>query len=302
MVRPDGSCSRRIEYRLEHFDGDSAAAALVALAPEKDGLRLFQRFPVREPWTVRDEPTARLHTVSVEALLASPNDIGSDYWRALSPRVAPARNHVSFAMQASPSGSVYDYSETFVDPASPLASLRLLARLLAKREDEFAVAFAKARGGVAPLRADIRKAYRERMARPFSAAVAALAERPVYGPRERQETEHLMDRLTDFQNDLAVALAAQSVNSDLEGVAKAIEDVSESWSEPLDHEMAASGLPLSAFGGDPARHVRIRATLVMPGSILRANTCVTGDTAVWEFEGEDLYGRGFEMWAKAAAP
>lgn len=37
----------------------------------------------------------------------------------------------------------------------------------------------------------------------------------------------------------------------------------------------------------------------MPAPIVRANTCATGDTATWEFEGEDLYGRGFEMWAKA---
>ena len=39
----------------------------------------------------------------------------------------------------------------------------------------------------------------------------------------------------------------------------------------------------------------------MPLPILRANACVNGDTAVWEFDEEDLSGRGFEMKAFAAA-
>ena len=39
----------------------------------------------------------------------------------------------------------------------------------------------------------------------------------------------------------------------------------------------------------------------MPLPILRANTCFSGDTAVWEFEEEDLFGRGFEMKALAAS-
>ena len=39
----------------------------------------------------------------------------------------------------------------------------------------------------------------------------------------------------------------------------------------------------------------------MPAPILRANTCVTGDSAEWEFEEGDLFGRGFEMKALAAS-
>jgi hypothetical protein len=46
--------------------------------------------------------------------------------------------------------------------------------------------------------------------------------------------------------------------------------------------------------------VHFRATLVMPVPILRANTCVSGDTAVWEFDDDELFGRGFEMTALAA--
>ena len=45
--------------------------------------------------------------------------------------------------------------------------------------------------------------------------------------------------------------------------------------------------------------LRFRATLVMPVPIVSANACMSGDTAVWEFDQDDLYGRGFEMWARA---
>jgi hypothetical protein len=45
--------------------------------------------------------------------------------------------------------------------------------------------------------------------------------------------------------------------------------------------------------------IRFKVTLVMPAAITRANACAQGDTVVWEFEQDDLYGRGFEMWARA---
>jgi hypothetical protein len=40
----------------------------------------------------------------------------------------------------------------------------------------------------------------------------------------------------------------------------------------------------------------------MPYPIHRANTCAVGDTAVWEFEGLELFGRGLEMKALVSAP
>jgi len=61
----------------------------------------------------------------------------------------------------------------------------------------------------------------------------------------------------------------------------------------------AAGLPLTL--PDRGTSVRFRATLVMPVPILRANACATGDTVVWEFEEEDLFGRGFEMKALASS-
>jgi hypothetical protein len=39
----------------------------------------------------------------------------------------------------------------------------------------------------------------------------------------------------------------------------------------------------------------------MPVPIVSANACVSGDTPVWELDQDDLYGRGFEMKASAAA-
>jgi hypothetical protein len=40
----------------------------------------------------------------------------------------------------------------------------------------------------------------------------------------------------------------------------------------------------------------------MPAPIVRANACINGDTVVWEFDEYDLYGRGFEMQARAVVP
>ena len=56
------------------------------------------------------------------------------------------------------------------------------------------------------------------------------------------------------------------------------------------------------FGARRRARVHFKFTLVMPGPILRANTCFSGDTATWEFDDEDLYVHGFDIRARAAAP
>jgi hypothetical protein len=66
-------------------------------------------------------------------------------------------------------------------------------------------------------------------------------------------------------------------------------------------QLKKDGLPLPGEFVEPVSSTHFRVTLVMPGPILRANTCAQGDTATWEFDGDDLYGRGFELWARAAA-
>jgi hypothetical protein len=54
--------------------------------------------------------------------------------------------------------------------------------------------------------------------------------------------------------------------------------------------------------GRRAGQVHFRATLVMPFPIRGANACAVGDTAVWESEGSELNGQGFEMMARSSAP
>ena len=73
-IHPDGTCERRIEYRLEHRDKEGGREPI---DPGEDGLR-FQRFPSGEPWRVRDEAGRDLHLVVAEAAFPSPNDVGSD--------------------------------------------------------------------------------------------------------------------------------------------------------------------------------------------------------------------------------
>jgi hypothetical protein len=69
--------------------------------------------------------------------------------------------------------------------------------------------------------------------------------------------------------------------------------------DTLLESLEAAGLPLIIGQGE--LKLRFRATLVMPVPIVSANACVSGDTAVWEFGQDDLYGRGFEMKASAIA-
>ena len=105
----------------------------------------------------------------------------------------------------------------------------------------------------------------------------------------------------DFQGqDLAARVATLSPGTPPEEIEAAVEASMNRLGDSLLGQLEEAGLPL--FTPDGASRVRFRATLVMPVPILRANTCVSGDTATWEFDEEDLYGRGFEMKALASAP
>jgi hypothetical protein len=287
-VHPDGSCTRRVEYRLERRDGDKN----VEIPPAEDSLRLLHRFPEGERWTVKHEATPMRHVVNLEASLASPNDIDWDYWRQRTRNAAPARNYVSFAMSAEDI-PVYEYSETFLDPSSPLAGARLLAQHLAKKESEFADRVTAGLGAMAPRRADVRRAYREKLTQPFTREVERLAARPIYGPREKKELERLLERLEAMSDDLSATLVQASPVAAPREVEEKLKAVLDAFGDSADDQPSF----FDFLGSGPK--IRFRVTLVMPAAITRANACVQGDTAVWEFDQDDLYGRGFEMWARA---
>jgi hypothetical protein len=193
----------------------------------------------------------------------------------------------------------YEYQEVFRDPASPIAGARLLSRLLLKRDEAFAEGYARARGDeAAPRESDLRRAFRDQLSAPFAREVAALAERPLFGPREKRELDALLEGLQQKQAAVAARVAALDAAPTPDSVGEATNEALNRLAESLVPEVEAAGLPLSL--PDRGTSVRFRATLVMPFPILRANTCVAGDTAVWEFEEEDLFGRGFEMTAVAS--
>jgi hypothetical protein len=298
QVHGDGSCTRRVEYRLERVDKDKGGAR-VAIDPKDDPLRVAHRFPSGEPWQVRDEAELGLHVVTVEATLPSPDAADGDFQRARG-RGEPARNYVSF--YGDPEHGTYDYVEVLRDPASPLAGARAASRLLLRQEDTYAarVAAALREDGAAPRDGDLRRAFRERLAAPFAREVAAIAERPVYGPRERRDLDLLFERFDERQKDLAASLTPFAAGVPPERVAKASDDAVDALGMALLDELEKSGLPL--LSPDGGSMTRFRATLVMPAPIVRASTCVSGDTAVWEFDGDDLFGRGYEMKAFASAP
>ena len=299
QVHPDGTCTRRVEYRLERVDTDKGDRR-VEIRPEDDPLRKWHRFPSGEPWQVREETETGLHLIALEALLPSPGEAEGDFFRTRAPRAPPARNAVSAF--ADVEHQTYEYQEVFRDPASPLAAARALSRAALKRDEDFAEDFAKALAGAGagPRDSDVRRAYRERLALPFAREVALLAERPFYGPRERRDLDALFERIDEKQKDLAARLAALAPGTPPEEISAAAEASFNALGERLLAQLEEAGLPL--FTPEGRQRVRIRATLVMPVPILRANTCVAGDTATWEFDEEDLYGRGFEMRALAAAP
>ena len=298
QVHADGSCTRRITYRLERTDPDKGGAR-VPIDPADDPLRTAFRFPAGDSWQVRDEVEAGLHVVTVEGSLPSPAPADGDFQRVRG-RGEPARNYVSF--WADPEHGTYDYVEILRDPASPLAGARAASRLLLRQEDAYAgrVVASLRDDGLFPRESDLRRAFRDRFAVPFAREVAAIAERPVYGPRERRDLDLLFERLDERQKDLAAAVALAAAGASPDRIAKASDDAVDAVGQGVLDEVEKQGLPL--LFPDGGSKVRFRATLVMPAPILRASTCVSGDTAVWEFEGEDLFGRGFEMKAFAAAP
>jgi hypothetical protein len=299
QIHADGTCTRRVEYRLERVDTNKGDLR-VEIRPQDDVLVRWHRYPSGEPWQVREETQTGLHVIALEAVLASPMTADGDFYRARAPRAQPARNAISAFVDVE--HETYEYEEVFRDPSSPLAAARALSRAALKRDGEFADGFAEALAGkgTGPRDSDVRRAYRERLAEPFAREVALLAERPFYGPRERRDLDALFDRIDEKQKDLADKLAALSPGTPVEEVAAAAEASFNTLGEALLAQLEEAGLAL--FTPDGAGRLRVRATLVMPAPILRANACVTGDTATWEFDEEDLFGRGFEMKAFASAP
>jgi hypothetical protein len=314
-VRADGSGTRRIEYRLERAQdvGEPAGRAGgdrrkdpppgYRKDPASDPLRTFFRFPAGDPWSVTNEvPSDDQHTVLAWATFPSVNDLDWDYWRQRSPAGPAARNYISFSQTTSGTSSLYEYTETFRDPASPMAAARRLTQLMQTRDKAFADAFAHALGDEHRDRAPLRRAFREVLAGPLARLVEALAGRPSFGPHERRQLERLSEE--GPVQDFTAALRALVLGTDPEAVDKAADAALTEVLEPIQKEMDAGGLPMAlAFGEDPANlEIHFHATLVMPAAITRANTCFTGDTATWEFDQDDLYAGPLPMWAKAASP
>ncbi len=295
QIHADGSCTRRVEYRLERVDPERGNLR-VAIRPEQDPLRLH-RFPSGDPWLLREETDTGLRVVQLEAVLPSPAAADGDFFRARSPGAQPSRNFVSAVVD--PQRGLYEYQEVLRDPASPLLGARALSRAALKRDHAFAESLTVALEGAGPRDSDVRRAYRERLAEPFAREVAALSERPLFGPREKRELDLIYDRIDDKQKALVARLVALAPGLPAEDIEAAVETALNDLGEHLLAGLEAKGLPLTTGNGQ--LRVSFRATLVMPVPILRANACVSGDTVVWEFEQEDLFGRGFEMKALASA-
>jgi hypothetical protein len=150
---------------------------------------------------------------------------------------------------------------------------------------------------VLPPGGEVRRLFREQFAGPFARDVAAIAARPIYGARERRELEAAIDRLGERQKELASRIFALGSAGGESETQAATDQAVEQLGESLLEEVDAAGVPL--LMPDGADRLRFHAVLVMPVAIVRANTCAAGDTAEWDFEEADLFGRGYEMSAVA---
>ena len=134
-IHADGTCTRRIEYRLERVDPQEPDS-VVAIPADGGPLRRMQHLPSGEAWTIEEETHDGSQRIVVEATLFTPNDFDGDFFRARTPTSPPARNFISAYVD--PEEGVYEYREVLRDPISPLSGARLLARQLARRDGEFA--------------------------------------------------------------------------------------------------------------------------------------------------------------------
>jgi hypothetical protein len=207
-----------------------------------------------------------------------------------------------FKHEAEGTGRTYEYLETFADPASPAASARRILELLPRHEEEFSQSLQRSLTRGAPRAADLRRLFRDGVIGPTRAAVLRVIDRPLFGPRERQELQGLIEKSSTVELARSLGtIAPAAAESDIdEALEKALGDLATNIANQLKRE----GLPIpdEARGdkdNDAIPRVHFRVTLVMPGPIRRANACVQGDTATWEFDRDDLYGRGVEMWAQA---
>jgi len=299
QVHSDGTCSRRVEYVLERVDRDRGGAR-VAFDGDGSPLGHLHRFPSGEPWRVEEETGEGFHRIVLDATLDSPNAFDGDYFRARHPGASPARNFVS--AYTSPEDGVFEYYEVFRDPASPLAGARALARDLVRRDEQFARLVLEAFGdrAGAPREAGLSQAYMEILAEPFARDVTTLGRRPIFGPRERRVLDGVLEEVEVRQADLRAAAHSLAPTVPVDDLDLAVDAAMDALGEAVLEGAEKSGFPL--LPGRRTVRIAFQATLVLPYSIRRSNTCASGDTALWEFDEQDLYGRGFEMMAMASAP
>jgi hypothetical protein len=130
--------------------------------------------------------------------------------------------------------------------------------------------------------------------------VDELRRRPIFGPRERRLLDEALENVEVRQAHLRRAVRELAQGLAVDDLDQAVDAAMDVLGEDLLERSRESGIPLLPDGR--GTRLTFRATLVLPYPIRRANTCATGDTAVWEFDGEELYGRGFEMMAVTSPP
>jgi len=302
-VRPDGSCHRQLNYRLERVDPEKADARL-PIPPAENALAVRHQFPKGEAWRVERTQADDASIVDVQGDLPPPCPVDGDYSRVAAPGAPPSRNSGFLAVDVSPRATTYDWGEVFRDPVSPLAAARRLAAALAARDEAFASAFEHSLERRLD-RGALRAAYRRAFSEPFTRRVGLLTQAPARpGFREAKDVGDLLDDSL-LERELVAALAALPEDISADDAQRGVDAALEELQPGIEADLAAAGFPLDAALPelkDPRQRIHFTVRLVMPAPIVRANACVQGDSVSWEFDEADLYGAGFQMWARATAP
>ena len=283
QIHADGTCTRRVEYRLERVDTREGRRAR-RHPPEgrpAPGTASRPASPGRSARRRTDRPARGRGrgAAPVAGRVRGRLPPGAHAAR-------PARAQRRLGVRRPRARDVYEYQEVLPRPG--LAARRARASLAARAQAPTTTSprrFAAALPARAPLRASrtcggssataspspSRGRSRPSPSGPLRAARAAATSSDLRSAstRSRRTSPRASSRSRRAPRPRRSRPPSRRLNA---------------LGEALLAELDEAGLPF--LRRRARRRVRFRATLVMPAPILRANACVTGDTAVWEFEEE----------------
>ena len=152
------------------------------------------------------------------------------------------------------------------------------------RDDDFARALLRALGPSGrSSEADVRRRLPRRIAEPFAREVAASPSARSRSPRAQGARQIYWTASTPPEGPRGALLRSPRALPAERSTRPCDDGVRRSWARSL-LARARTRRPAARPRDATQPRIHFRATLIMPGPIVRANTCAQGDTATWEFD------------------